>query len=795
MTLLATDPEAVLEGLSEAQRAAASYIDGPLIIVAGPGSGKTRVMAHRMAYILASGVAPWRALGVTFTNKAAAELRQRCESLVSQFVPNASEVHVSTFHSFGAQFLRIHHDAAGLARDFTIYDRQDQEQLVKLIVQDMNADAKTGEVLNDIGRAKNNNQSPEEFASTAIGYRHELHAEIYQHYEAALQRASGVDFDDLLLKPYRILMTDPHIRNRMQERYQHIMVDEFQDTNALQFELVRVLGDGYGNICVVGDPDQSIYSWRNARPENMELLSEVLGNCKVFELSESYRSTKTIISAASGLISHNNRKLDRVLFTNNDKGEPIEIRVASDPEHEASMILDIVHERGRRNGRKPSRATKVNLDNVAILYRTNAQSRAIETECSRRGIQYRLIGGLRFYERREIKDALALLRIVVNPFDETSLRRIINVPPRGIGPATLGKLEEYSVFNNVSLLDAVLLASDPGRAHELGLGRAAVNRIGIFAQFVQLLSANADKLYPHDLLDFALKRSGYIDWVKKGEESRTERLENLEELKSLAEKYSVQGDGIDARQALSDLLEHASLFANVDSMDEGQGADQQPEPRNGASKGAVTLITLHQAKGLEFDTVFIAGVCEGLLPHSMALNVATQDAYDAACGEERRLMYVGMTRAKRRLYLTWPQFNSRSLYRRQNIPSQFLKEIPEKYVKDTSRPQFSPRTASPTPVAFSSGAGSGVAVEPGRVIARQPRSQRTKFTEQGIEELPAELQFKAGQRVKHNTFGTGVVVNSRPVRNDLRVTVAFSEYGVKILMASIARLEKIESSA
>ena len=785
MTTMTTKPEAVLEGLSEVQREAASYLDGPLVIIAGPGSGKTRVMSHRMAYILATGVPPWRALGVTFTNKAAAELRERCNILASRFAPNAAETNVSTFHSFGARFLRIHHDVAGLSRDFTIYDRDDQERMLKLIIADMDVDAKVGEVLTSIQKAKNNNQTPDHFAGLGTGYRHELHAEMYGLYEAELQKSNGVDFDDLLLKPYRVLVQDDHIRADMQERFQHIMVDEFQDTNALQFELVRVLGDAHRNICVVGDPDQSIYSWRNARPENMERLAEVLPECKIFELSESYRSTKTIIAAASGLIAHNPRAIERVLFTNNEQGDPVEVGVTEHPEHEASVILDVVE----RHMRSASAENGVgNLDEVAVLYRTNAQSRALETECSRRGVQYRLIGGMRFYERREIKDALALLRIVVNPTDETSLRRIINVPPRGIGPATLRRIEEYSLLNGIALLDAVLLASDPETSHQLGLGRAALNKVRVFAEFVRTLVLNSETLYPSDLLDYALKGSGYNDWVRKNEETRNERFQNLDELKMLTEQYSNQEEGDEPRQALSDLLEHAALFANVDALDEGVGSDGADLLKQSATVGAITLITLHQAKGLEFDTVFIAGVTEGLLPHAMALNVQSQNDYEAACGEERRLMYVGMTRAKQKLHIMWPLYTSSSFYRNPNTPSQFLNEIPKDYIKEVEYARVPGRDA-PQPVAFSSSLGIAVEREPSALSRR--RREREKFTEQGVDDLPEEMQFKAGQRVKHGSFGTGVVVNSRPVDGDLRVTVAFSEEGVKVLMASMANLKKI----
>ncbi len=792
MVAQTTNPEAVLEGLSEAQRAAASYIDGPLIIVAGPGSGKTRVMSHRMAYILATGVKPWRALGVTFTNKAAAELRQRCDLLASRFVPNAAETNVSTFHSFGARFLRIHHDAADLGRDFTIYDRDDQERMLKQILDDMDIEAKVNEVLGDIGRAKNNNQLPDEFASIGTGYKHELHADIYQQYEATLHRSNGVDFDDLLLKPYRVLVQDPHIRSTMQNRFEHIMVDEFQDTNALQFELVRILGDGYRNICVVGDPDQSIYSWRNARPENMDMLAEVLPGCKVFELSESYRSTKTIISAAAGLIAHNDRKIERVLFTNNEEGEPVEIGVTEHPEHEASVILDIVEKRARPSrgdDGDEGRRGPGNLDDIAVLYRTNAQSRAIETECSRRGVQYRLIGGVRFYERREIKDALALLRIVVNPSDETSLRRIINVPPRGIGPATLRKIEEYSVVNAMSLLDAVLLASDHDQAHLLELGRAAMNKVRSFADFVRTMVVNSETLFPYDLLDYALKGSGYTDWVRKDETTATERNQNIDELKSLAEAYSVPNEGTDPRQALSEFLEHTALFANVDSMDEGIGADEANLGIPSEVAGALTLITLHQAKGLEFETVFIAGVCEGLLPHAMSNFAPTNEEYDAAQGEERRLMYVGMTRAKRELHITWPMY-----FRGARMESRFIQEIPEEYVRTVAYTPLATRTPPP-PVAFSSSAGVTVDSNPlgGLRRRREARESREKIAEASIDDLPEEFQLTTGQRVSHQQFGSGVVVNSRMVRDDLHVTVAFSDpkYGIKKLQASMAGLEKL----
>lgn len=784
------DTEQILESLSDAQRAAASYLDGPLIIIAGPGSGKTRVMSHRMAYILASGVSPWRALGVTFTNKAAAELKQRCERLVSTFVPNVRDTNVSTFHSFGARFLRIHSDAAGLEQGFTIYDRDDQTRLLKLILQQMDADEKVNELLDAITRAKNNNQSPDDFASVSTSYKWERHAEIYEQYEAGLRAANAVDFDDLLLKPYRLLVSDDDIRHQYQERFLHIMVDEFQDTNSLQFELVRLLGDHHKNVCVVGDPDQSIYSWRNARPENMGLLTEVMAGCKVFHLSESYRSTKTVIAAADALIANNDRRFERTLFTNNDTGDPIEIATVNHPEHEAEIVLDTI-EKYRdtvSNGAVSSNGTgRKSLDDFAVLYRTNAQSRAIETECSARGIKYRLVGGVRFYERREIKDALAMLRIIVNSSDETSLRRIINVPPRGIGPATLQSIEEYSHFNGISLLKAVLLSTDPVMSGVLGLGPSALNKVRSFAEFIITLSQNSEKFYPHDLLDYTLKSSGYLEWIRKDEETRLERTENLRELSNLAQQYSDDSQGATPSQSLMDLLEHTALFSNVDDMETGIATDSESVSQATSGGGAVTLITLHQAKGLEFDTVFIVGVCEGLLPHAMALNVDNQEEYEANSGEERRLMYVGMTRAKKALHISHPLLRGSSPYNSsQNAPSRFLDEIPDKYIKKVNYSTV-PQGGPPKPVTFANNGSPYIDVRPRPTIPRPKR----KFTEEDIEKVPSEIRFKAGERVKHHQFGTGVVVNARPVGDDLRVTVAFSNAGIKTLMSSMAHLERI----
>ena len=749
----------VLEGLSEVQREAASYLDGPLVIVAGPGSGKTRVMSHRMAYLIATGVQPWRALGVTFTNKAAGELAGRCESLVSRFAPGAERAHVSTFHSWGARFLRRHCDLAELRPEFSIYDRADQTQLMKRLLSDMESDLGVNGVLAEISRAKNDNTDADTYASLSTDRRHEMNAEVYSLYQSALVEANAVDFDDLLMLPFRILAGNDDVRDYWQERYLHLMVDEFQDTNSLQFDLVTLLGARHGNVCIVGDPDQSIYSWRNARPENMHAFRQRFKGARVFELNESYRSTKKIIAVADTLISHNNRNFERTLFTNNDAGADIRVVGANSPEQEAQLVVDRYEQ---LSGVSPS------FDG-AVLYRTNAQSRVIEDECIQRGIPYRLIGGLRFYDRREVKDALAMLKVVVNPTDEVSFRRIVNVPPRGIGAVTLRKLEYYALNQRVTLMDATLASTDPVLAQSMGIAGKTLGRVADFGRFVRLLMQNSERMEVAELLEFALKGSGYLQWLGKDPSTQLERRQNLDELITVARKFGTTSSQTDPSQALNEFLEHSALFANVDSLDD-------------ESEDALSLITLHQAKGLEFDTVFIVGVSEGLLPHQMAMEQSAMGLGDGEeLMEERRLMYVGMTRARRELHLSYAMSSSRGF---PGMRSRFLDEIEGPYVEEAGW-RGSVRHI-----------GNGSLRSSGRVVSgHAPRvdfdNSRAGLSDE--ESVSAALDYDAGDRVVHPTYGRGVVINSRKSGGDVVVNVAFmdSAAGVKQLMASMAKLERV----
>lgn len=747
----------VLAGLSEVQREAASYLDGPLVIVAGPGSGKTRVMSHRMAYLIASGVAPWRALGVTFTNKAAGELATRCESLVSRFVPGAERAHVSTFHSWGARFLRRHCDLAELRPEFSIYDRDDQTRLMKRLLSDMESDLGVNGVLAEISRAKNDNTDSDTYASLSTDRRHEMNAEVYALYQSALLEANAVDFDDLLMLPFRILAGNDDVRDYWQDRYLHLMVDEFQDTNSLQFDLVTLLGARHGNVCIVGDPDQSIYSWRNARPENMHAFRKVFDGARVFELNESYRSTKKIIAVADALIGNNARNFERRLFTNNDAGADIRVVATNTPEHEARLVIDRFEELSSSARRMDG----------AVLYRTNAQSRVIEDECIQRGIPYKLIGGLRFYDRREVKDALAMLKVVVNPTDDVSFRRIVNVPPRGIGAVTLRKLENYALNQRVTMMGAALASADPVSAQSMGITGKSLARVSEFGRFLRLLMQNSERMEVAELLEFALKGSDYLRWLGNDPSTQLERRQNLDELVSVARQFGTTSLRTEPRQALNEFLEHAALFSNVDTLEED-------------SEDAISLITLHQAKGLEFDVVFIIGVSEGLLPHQMAMEQsALGDGMELM--EERRLMYVGITRAKCELQLSYSGSTSRGF---PAMRSRFLDEIDGPYVEEVGW-RGSVRQV-----------GNGSISAARRASDDHASRVDTGVMPSGTNEvgsLSAELDYYAGERVVHPMYGRGVVINSRRSGGDVVVNVAFvdSSAGVKQLMASMAKLERV----
>jgi len=744
--------ENLLSGLSDRQREAVTHSDGPLLIVAGPGSGKTRVMAHRVAYLVGEkGIPPWKILAVTFTNKAARELRERCERLVGA---GSNELQVRTFHGFCSRVLRTDGERVGLKPEFTIYDADDQARVARRILDDFDIDPKQfppRALLSVISDAKNGMRSPAQLERRTETYRDEIAARVYEAYEGALQRANAVDFDDLLLKTYMLLEGHPEMLEKYQNRFEHLLVDEFQDTNALQFQVARLLAMKGRNICVVGDPDQSIYSWRHADPTNLTDFQTTFKNAKIVTLDQSYRSTQIILEAADSVIGNNDGRMEKTLWTENSRGTRITVAEAYNEDEEARLVLEAANELKNKEG--------ISRNEVAVMYRVNAQSRAFEVACNREGIPYRLVGGVKFYDRKEVKDILAFLRVVANPADDAALERIINVPARGISARTVAELRRVAVANNVPALDVILditrvqMGDEDPPAYYVDLATRALKSITAFGDLITRFIEQSLALDTNELIDLIVERSGYGAMLREDKERGEERMENLQELKASAEQFA----GSEERGQLTDFLENVALVSDVDGL---QGGDDAKSDEEG-----ITLITLHQAKGLEYDAVFLVGLEEGMLPHSRSVDDPTQ------LEEERRLLYVGMTRARKRLYM-FRAFQRR--FRGQSgstMPSRFLQEIPDSLVTNRDirghdrvadripDPMWTKRAAS-TPA---------------------PRSASRSDSD----------QFNAGDKVRHGTFGEGIVVSSSGATGETQVTVAFSGHGVKRLMLSFAPLEKI----
>ena len=744
-------PDNFLAGLSERQRDAVTHIDGPLLIIAGPGSGKTRVMAHRVAYLIGvTGVSPWKILAVTFTNKAARELLERCERLVGL---GSNELQVRTFHGFCARVLRSDGENVGLKSDFTIYDSDDQARVIRRILEDIDIDPKQfppRSVLGVISDAKNNLQNPEQLSKRTETYRDEVISRIYEAYEAALHRANAVDFDDLLSKTYTLLEGHPEILEKYQLRYEYLLVDEFQDTNPLQFQVARLLALKSRNICVVGDPDQSIYSWRHADPSNLTDFQSTFNETKIVTLDQSYRSTQIILEAADSVIGNNDERMEKNLWTENDRGSRITVAEAYNEEEEARLVLQATVELQEKHG--------IGRNEIAVMYRVNAQSRAFEVTCNREGIPYRLVGGVKFYDRKEVKDILGFLRVVANPADDAALERVINVPARGISAKSLTELRRVALVNNVPILDVILDISrvkggdEEPAAYGCTLATRALNSIATFGDLITRLIEQSMALDTTELIDLAVERTGYGAMLREDKERGEERMENLQELRASAEQFS----GSDERGQLTDFLENVALVSDVDGLQGGDDSEIDAD--------AITLITLHQAKGLEYDAVFLVGLEDGMLPHSRSLEDPAQ------LEEERRLLYVGMTRARKRLYMF------RAFQRRfhgqsgSQTASRFLLEIPESLVTIRDIRGHS------------------------RVADRIPDPMWTKRAASTPAPRPATRstdELAPGERVKHDVFGEGVVVSSSGSGSDTQVTVAFVGEGVKRLMLSFAPIERI----
>jgi DNA helicase-2/ATP-dependent DNA helicase PcrA len=735
-------PPGALEALNPEQREAVMHPGGPILVFAGAGSGKTRVITYRIARLIGDGVPPARIFAVTFTNKAAREMRERVEALIG----STSRMWIGTFHGLCSRMLRQEGQAIGLHPEFVIYDDGDQLGLIREILKKKQIDEKSltpRSVLSEISRAKERLLSPKRYADAATGFFERMVAEIYPKYEELLRKARALDFDDLLLWTLRLLQERADVREKFQERFLHVLVDEYQDVNRAQYEIVRVLAEKHRNVCVVGDDDQSIYAWRGADVSIILQFANDYPDAKVIKLQQNYRSTKRILRAAHEVIRRNRGRADKRLWTSNAEGAPLTLLEAGTERDEAMMVADVIL-RDVRTGRR-------RFGDFAVLYRTNAQSRVLEEAFLASNIPHVLVGGIRFYERKEIKDMVSYLRVVLNPGDDAAFRRIVNVPARGVGAQTLEALERFAASRGLPLAEAIR------QADFLGPLQTKTQRA-----LLRLDSAlrEAGNLVPDGpvapILTRLLESTGYMEALKQERsEDAISRLENLQELVNVAAEY----DRTAEEPSLSGFLDNVSLVSDIDSAE--------------ISGNAVTLMTLHSAKGLEFPVVFLVGMEEGVFPHSRSM------ASDRELEEERRLCYVGMTRAREELYLLYA--HRRSLYGQPNFTSRsrFLDDLPPDVFGDEAprrRHDRVPGDRGPAPVFGGRTAGS-----PG---VPAPTGGR-----RGPEWTPP---FSVGARVRHAKFGIGVVVSCNPLQNDTEVTVVFpGVVGIKKLVQSLAKLEAV----
>jgi DNA helicase-2/ATP-dependent DNA helicase PcrA len=725
-----------LEELNPQQREAVEMIEGPVLVLAGPGSGKTRVLTHRVAHLVrACAVEPYRIMAVTFTNKAAREMRSRLDSLLGERLRHLT---IGTFHAICAQILRREIERTGHAdRNFVIFDAGDQLSLIRQTLKDLDLDDKRyppQAMQSGISACKNELLDAEHYRPAT--YWEEVLSRIYLRYQELLKASNALDFDDLLMRTVQLFRDFPGVLDNYRRRYLHLLVDEFQDTNMAQYELLKLLSSFHRNLFCVGDEDQSIYGWRGADYRNVMRFQEDYPDARVILLEQNYRSTQTILEAAKEVISRNVRRKHKELFTSRGQGVAITAFEAYSEQEEAQFVLDeILRLDARREARR---------GDCAVMYRTNAQSRILEDAFVASNLPYRLVGATRFYERREIKDVIAYLRLVHNPTDNVSLMRIINVPPRAIGAKTLSDLGDWAAELGVSAYEALQILREAGEGKgEVSppFGTRASKSLTAFIAMLDEFIAARDKLSLTELLDLLVVRSGYREHVRDGTEEGEDRWANIQELRSVAQ--DAQRGDLAGGEALTSFLEEVALVSDVDNLDE--------------TGDAPTLLTLHTAKGLEFPVVFIVGLEEGVFPHIRSMDDPER------LEEERRLCYVGITRAKERLYLL--HAFRRTLYgvSQAGMPSRFLKDIPPKLLKGAGKEKRSAarRETSWTPVATA---------PPPSITPR----------------------LHAGDRVLHPKFGAGIVVEARPTADsDEEVTVAFDSAGIKRLLVSFARLEKL----
>ena len=764
----------IYDKLNEPQREAVYHTDGPLLILAGAGSGKTRVLTHRIAYLIEErNVNPWNILAITFTNKAAGEMRERVDSLVGF---GSESIWVSTFHSMCVRILRRFIDRLGYDNRFTIYDTDDQKTLMKEVCKKVAIDTKVFKersLMSAISSAKNELILPDEFELNAGGDFAKLKIEkVYREYEAHLKANNALDFDDLLVKTVQLLQTQPDVLENYQERFRYIMVDEYQDTNTVQFQLVRLLAGKYRNLCVVGDDDQSIYKFRGANIRNILDFEHEFSDACVIKLEQNYRSTGNILNAANRVIANNKGRKEKTLWTANGEGELVHLRQFDTGYDEADFIAEDIKKEVRAGA---------SYNDHAVLYRTNAQSRLLEEKFVAMNVPYKIVGGVNFYARREIKDLLAYLKTIDNGMDDIAVRRIINVPKRGIGLTTINRIQESAAERGLGFYETLM-------APELipGIGRSAA-KLDSFAALIEYFKGLTGQMSITDLLREVIEKTGYMESLdSEDKEDAQARKENIDELINKAAAYEEAAEDRDEPATLSAFLEEVALVADIDSLDEEQDY--------------VVLMTLHSAKGLEFPHVYLAGMEDGLFPSYMTITSDDRDDLE----EERRLCYVGITRAEQELTLTCARRRMVRGETQYNKISRFIKEIPAELL-DTGSRRIEPETEVPVQqntyahareafrarafgAAYSNGAGKSSGVSSGKSSQGLASLQKGSQLAAGSGGSP---DYAEGDRVRHVKFGEGTVLEIRSGGRDYEVTVDFDSAGVRKMFAKFAKLVKI----
>lgn len=743
----------LLNGLNPEQQKAVKTVDGPLLLMAGAGSGKTRVLTHRIAYLMVEkGVNPYNILAITFTNKAAREMRERIQKMMGGA---ADDIWISTFHSMCVRILRRDIDRLGYNRNFTILDSTDQQSVIKSILKDKNMDPKKYDpraILGTISSAKNELITPEEYAKTAGDYFSQKVSDVYTEYQRRLRKNNALDFDDLIMTTITLFIRVPEVLEYYQRKFQYIHVDEYQDTNRAQYMLVKLLAQRFQNLCVVGDSDQSIYRWRGADIANILSFEKDYPRASVILLEQNYRSTKKILLAANMVIQNNMNRKPKNLWTENAEGNKIMYYRADSEQGEAQFVIGKIQEQ-IRNGRK--------LSDIAILYRTNAQSRVIEESFLKSNIDYSIVGGIKFYDRKEIKDILAYLRLISNPDDDISLQRIINVPKRAIGSTSIDKIANFATMHDLSMFQAL------ETIEMIGLSPKAEKAAAEFRNLVSNYTHQQEYLSVTELVEEVLDKTGYRDMLKaeKSLESQS-RLENIDEFLTVTKSFEESSEDKSLVAFLTDL----ALVADIDRLDD-----------DGEKKtDFVTLMTLHSAKGLEFPVVFLIGMEEGVFPHSRSL--MEEDEME----EERRLAYVGITRAEEELFITNAQM--RTLFGRTNMnpESRFIKEIPADLVEDAA-----PKVRRPAPTSGG---------RPASTIGGRPgTSARPSMPTRGGVSRPVAassggegIEWKVGDKAQHGKWGTGTVVSVKGSGEGTELDIAFpSPTGIKRLLAKFAPITKV----